>query len=35
MNVAHKEIDLANPKTNKNSPGFTIEEREAFSQFLY
>jgi exonuclease III len=27
LNVAHKEIDIANPKSNKNSPGFTIEER--------
>lgn len=28
LNVAHKEIDLANPKTNKKSAGFTKEERE-------
>ena len=28
LNVAHKEIDLANPKTNKKSAGFTIEERD-------
>ena len=27
LNVAHKEIDLANPKTNKKSAGFTVEER--------
>ena len=27
LNVAHKEIDLANPKTNKKSAGFTQEER--------
>jgi exonuclease III len=29
MNVAHKEIDLANPKTNKKNAGFTKEERES------
>ena len=29
LNVAHKEIDLANPKTNKKSAGFTKEERES------
>ncbi|KAL4438947.1 hypothetical protein ABPG74_016667 [Tetrahymena malaccensis] len=34
LNVAHKEIDIANPKSNKNSPGFTIEERNSFSKFL-
>ncbi|MEX0324616.1 MAG: exodeoxyribonuclease III [Puniceicoccaceae bacterium] len=34
LNVAHKEIDLANPKSNKKSAGFTEEEREAFSQHL-
>ena len=28
LNVAHKDIDLANPKTNKKSAGFTKEERE-------
>lgn len=28
LNVAHKEIDLANPKTNKKSAGFTPEERQ-------
>ena len=27
LNVAHKELDLANPKTNKKSAGFTPEER--------
>jgi len=31
LNVAHKEIDLANPKTNKKSAGFTKEERESMS----
>jgi exonuclease III len=29
LNVAHKEIDLANPKTNQKSAGFTKEERES------
>lgn len=33
-NVAHKEIDLANPSTNHNSPGFTDEEREGFTNLL-
>ena len=33
-NVAHKEIDLANPKSNHMSPGFTDEEREGFSNLL-
>ena len=27
MNVAHKEIDLKNPKTNRKNAGFTDEER--------
>ena len=27
LNVAHKEIDLKNPKTNRKNPGFTDEER--------
>ncbi len=31
LNVAHKEIDLANPKTNKKSAGFTQEERDSMS----
>ena len=30
-NVAHKEIDLANPASNRRSPGFTDEEREGFT----
>lgn len=30
MNVAHKEIDLKNPKTNRRNPGFTDEERQKF-----
>lgn len=34
MNVAHKEIDLKNPKTNRRNAGFTDEEREKFSVLL-
>ena len=34
MNVAHKEIDLKNPKTNCKNAGFTDEEREKFSVLL-
>lgn len=34
LNVAHKEIDLKNPKTNLKTAGFTIEERESFSKIL-
>lgn len=34
MNVAHKEIDLKNPKTNRQNAGFTDEEREKFSVLL-
>lgn len=34
LNVAHKEIDLKNPKTNTQNPGFTPEEREKFSTLL-
>ena len=34
MNVAHKEIDLKNPKTNRKNAGFTDEEREKFSILL-
>ncbi len=34
FNVAHKEIDLANPNNNRNSPGFTDEEREGFTNLL-
>ncbi|WP_172355826.1 exodeoxyribonuclease III [Lactococcus insecticola] len=33
-NVAHQEIDLANPNNNRNSPGFTDEERAGFTQLL-
>ena len=34
LNVAHKDIDLKNPKTNRNNPGFTDEERGKFSNLL-
>ena len=34
LNVAHKEIDLKNPKTNRRNAGFTDEEREKFSILL-
>ena len=34
MNVAHKEIDLKNPKGNKKNPGFTDEERGKFDTLL-
>lgn len=34
FNVAHKEIDLANPATNHMSAGFTDEEREGFTNLL-
>ncbi|MDE6182316.1 MAG: exodeoxyribonuclease III [Eubacteriales bacterium] len=34
LNVAHKEIDLKNPKTNRKSAGFSDEEREKFSILL-
>ncbi len=34
LNVAHKEIDLKNPKTNTKNAGFTIEERNKFSAAL-
>ncbi|MCR4956896.1 MAG: exodeoxyribonuclease III [Lachnospiraceae bacterium] len=34
LNVAHKEIDLKNPKTNRHNAGFTDEEREKFSKVL-
>lgn len=33
-NVAHKEIDLAHPDNNRNSPGFTDEERDGFTNLL-
>lgn len=34
LNVAHQEIDLKNPKTNRGSAGFSDEEREKFSTLL-
>ena len=34
MNVAHKEIDLKNPKTNRKNAGFTDEERGKMSALL-
>ncbi len=34
MNVAHKEIDLKNPKTNHHSAGFTDEERAKMTELL-
>ena len=34
LNVAHEEIDLKNPKTNHNNPGFSDEERAKFSKWL-
>lgn len=34
LNVAHREIDLKNPKTNHHNAGFTDEEREKFSNVL-
>lgn len=34
LNVAHKEIDLKNPKSNTKNPGFSIEERNKMSELL-
>ena len=34
LNVAHKEIDLKNPKSNRGSAGFSDEERESFTKLL-
>lgn len=34
LNVAHKEIDLANPKSNVKNAGFTPEEREGFDRIV-
>ncbi len=34
LNVAHKEIDLKNPKTNRRNAGFTDEERAKFTRLL-
>ncbi len=34
LNVAHKEIDLKNPKSNERNAGFTIEERRGFDNIV-
>ncbi len=34
LNVAHREIDLANPKSNEKNPGFSAEERAWMDKFL-
>ena len=34
LNVAHKEIDLKNPKTNRHNAGFTDEERGCFDRLM-
>lgn len=34
LNVAHTEIDLKNPKTNRKNAGFTDEERQKFTELL-
>lgn len=34
LNVAHQEIDIARPKENRRSPGFSDEERESFGRLL-
>ncbi len=34
LNVAHEEIDLKNPKTNRNNAGFTNEERQKMTELL-
>lgn len=34
LNVAHQEIDLARPRENRRSPGFSDEERESFGKLL-
>lgn len=34
MNVAHREIDLKNPKTNRKNAGFTDEERQKMTELL-
>lgn len=34
LNVAHEEIDIKNPKTNRHNAGFTDEERQQFSNLL-
>ncbi len=35
LNVAHTEIDLANPKANVRNHGFTLEERNGFTAFIH
>ena len=35
MNVAHEEIDLKNPKTNRKNAGFTDEERQKMTELLF
>lgn len=34
LNVCHQEIDIARPKGNEKTAGFTIQERDSFSKFL-
>jgi|SRR5579859_1063422 len=34
LNVAHTELDLANPKPNRGRKGFTVEERQGFQNFV-
>lgn len=34
LNVAHKEIDLTNPRSNRQNAGFTDQERQSFDQLL-
>lgn len=34
FNVAHNEIDLKNPKSNRGNPGFSDEERDSFTELL-
>jgi exodeoxyribonuclease-3 len=34
LNVAHTELDLANPQSNRGKKGFTDEEREGFQNFI-
>ena len=34
LNVAHEEIDIKNPKTNRRNAGFTDEERQKFTELL-
>lgn len=34
LNVAHKEIDIKNPKANEGNPGYTPQERDAFTNLL-